>query len=91
MFLAKVKKTVTASEKHDIYNGKKVFVVQPVTPAGIEAGDEWIAVDCVGAGSGNLVLCGSSPGAAKQIFGVERAPIRTLILAIVDSIDYRDI
>jgi ethanolamine utilization protein EutN len=91
VFLAKVKKTVTATMKHAAYTGKKVFVVQPITPGGKELGDEWVAMDCVGAGCGATVLCGSSPGVAKSIFGMQRAPIRTLILAIVDSIDYRDI
>jgi ethanolamine utilization protein EutN len=91
MFLATVKKIVTATQKHPAYPGKKVFVVQPITPEGRETGDEWVAVDCVGAGCGNTVLCGSAPGVAKKIFKMDRAPIRTLIVAIVDRIDYRDI
>jgi ethanolamine utilization protein EutN len=91
MFLAKVKKHLVATEKHEAYDRKKVFVVQPVDPDGTERGDEWVAVDCVGAGIGSTVVCGSAPGVAKKIFKVDRAPIRTLIIAIVDTIDYRDI
>jgi ethanolamine utilization protein EutN len=91
MFLAKVIKTVVATQKHGVYDKKKVFVVQPVDPKGKPSGDEWVAVDCVGAGCGNTVVCGSAPGVAKKIFKVDRAPIRTLIIAIVDEIDYRDI
>jgi ethanolamine utilization protein EutN len=91
VFLAKVKNPVTATQKHATYARKKVFVVQPVNPDGTERGDEWVAVDCVGAGPGDVVVCGSSPGVAKKIFNIGRAPIRTLIIAIVDSIDYRDL
>ena len=91
MFLARVKKTVTSTEKHGSYMTRKLFIVQPVTPAGKETGEEWAAVDYVGAGIGDLVVCGGAPGAAKDVFKVPLAPMRTLIMAIVDSLDYRDI
>jgi microcompartment protein CcmK/EutM len=91
VFLAKVKKSATSTQKHAAYNGKKVFVVQPVAPDGKEQGDEWVAIDCVGAGQGDIVVCGSSPGVAKKIFNIGRAPIRTLIIAIVDSVDFHDL
>ncbi len=91
MFLAEVKKKVVSSAKHNSYNGKIIFVVQPVNPDGKAAGDEWLAMDYVGAGIGDIVVCGGAPGVAKKIFNLEYAPIRTLIMAIVDKIDYRDI
>jgi len=91
MFLARVKKIVTSTEKHRAYQNKHVFVVQPVYPDGKDKGNEWVAVDYVGAGIGDIVVCGGAPGVAREVFGLERAPIRTLIMAIVDKIDYRDI
>ena len=91
MFLAKVKNIVTATEKHLAYHNKHVFVVQPVYPDGRDKGKEWVAVDYVGAGIGDMVVCGGAPGVAQEIFNLERAPIRTLIMAIVDYIDYKDI
>ena len=48
-------------------------------------------VDYVSAGIGNIVVCGGAPGVAKTVFDLELAPIRTLIMAIVDHIDYNDI
>jgi ethanolamine utilization protein EutN len=90
VFLAKVKKCVVATVKHPAYTCRRVFVVQPVTPDGGERGTEWVAVDYVGAGIGDTVVCGSSPGVARKLFGMERIPIRTLILAIVDRIDLHD-
>ncbi len=91
MFLAKVIKKVVSVEKHDAYFGKIVFVVQPILPDGTYDGNEWIAMDYVGAGIGDIVVCGGAPGVAKTVFNIELAPIRTLIMAIVDKIDYREI
>jgi ethanolamine utilization protein EutN len=91
MFLAKVIKRVVSVEKHPSYMGKIVFIIQPVLPDLTESGDEWIAMDYVGSGIGDIVVCGGAPGVAKTIFNIELAPIRTLIMAIVDKIDYRDI
>lgn len=91
MFLARVKKIITSTEKHPAYNNKRVFIVQPVYPDGKEKGMEWVAVDYVGSGVGDIVVCGGAPGVAKEVFGLELAPIRTLIMAIVDKIEYQDI
>ena len=91
MYLARVKKRITATEKHPAFQKKHVFVVQPVYPDGRDKGDEWVAVDYVGAGIGDIVVCGGAPGVAREVFGLKLAPIRTLIMAIVDKIDYRDI
>ena len=91
MFLARVKKIVTSSEKHPAYKGKRVFVVQPVYPDGRDKGNEWVAMDYLGVGIGDIVVCGGAPGVASEVFELERAPIRTLIIAIVDKIDYKDI
>ena len=91
MYLARVKKRITATEKHPAFQKKHVFVVQPVYPDGRKKGDEWVAVDYVGAGIGDIVVCGGAPGVAREVFGLKLAPIRTLIMAIVDKIDYRDI
>jgi ethanolamine utilization protein EutN len=91
MFLAKVTKVVTAVIKHPAYQNKKVFVVQPVYPDGRPKGNEWIAMDYVGAGIGDIVVCGGAPGVAREVFKLDRAPIRTLIMAIVDNIQYNDI
>ena len=91
MFLARVKKRVVMTEKHPVYNGRILYVVQPVNPDKTENGDEWVAVDYIGAGIGDIVICGGAPGVAKKVFNADKAPIRTLIVAIVEKIDYRDI
>ena len=91
MFLAKVKKRVIATEKHQAYNSRRVFLVRPVKPDGTEFGSTWAAMDYVGCEVGDIVVCGGAPGVAQEVFRLKLAPIRTLIMAIVDKIDYRDI
>lgn len=90
MFLAKVVKKVISVQKHEAYKNKIVFVVQPVKPDGTPTGNEWVAIDYVGAGIGDIVVCGGAPGVAKDVFKIELAPIRTLIMAIVDTINYKE-
>jgi microcompartment protein CcmK/EutM len=91
MFLARVKHAVVSAQKHPAYRGKIVFVVQPIRPDGTDDGNEWVAIDYVGAGIGDVVVCGGAPGVARSVFNIELAPMRTLIMAIVDSLDFRDI
>ncbi len=91
MFLARVEKKVISSIKHKSYDGKTVFVVRPVFPDGTAKGNEQVAVDYIGAGVGDIVVCGGAPGVARTVFNLELAPIKTLIVAIVDKIDYHDI
>lgn len=87
MFLARVKKKVVAAHKHEAYEAKTVFVVETVLPDGTPTGEEWVAMDYVGSGVGDIVVCGGAPGVAGSVFNLELAPIRTLIMAIVDTID----
>ena len=58
MYLARVKKRITATEKHPAYQKKHVFAVQPVYPDGRDKGNEWAAVDYIGAGIGDIVEIG---------------------------------
>ena len=87
MFLARIIKTVTSTVKHRAYEGRIVYVIQPVMPDGKQWGPEIVAVDYVGSGIGDTVVCGGAPGVAKKVFNLDRAPIRTLIMAVVDQIE----
>jgi ethanolamine utilization protein EutN len=91
MFLARVTHAVVSVQKHPAYRGKIVFVVQPIRPDGQDEGHEWVAVDYVGAGIGDIVVCGGAPGVARKVFNIDLAPMRTLIMAIVDSLAFHDL
>jgi len=86
MYLAKIKRKVVATIKHPAYKNRKVYIIRPITPDGEEKDQEMVAMDYIGAGIGDTVVCGGAPGVAKEVFDLEMAPIRTLILARVDQI-----
>tara|TARA_Y100001001_G_C7718319_1_gene206061 strand:+ start:180 stop:452 length:273 start_codon:yes stop_codon:yes gene_type:complete len=86
MFLAQVLGSVVSTVKHQAYNGTKLMIVQPVTPQGTATEDSLLAVDTVGAGPGETVLVLRQGVAAAQILGIDRPPIRSVIVGIVDPV-----
>jgi ethanolamine utilization protein EutN len=75
--------------KHVCYNGKKIMLVQPIKPDGTRLGGTQVAVDTIGAGVGDTVLVSSEGRSATEILGFDRRmPLRTVIVGIVDHIEY---
>jgi len=87
MYPAKVIGKVTSVVKHPIYKGKSLLLVQSIDLECKPKGKAFIAVDYVGAGEGDIVLIGNAPGQAKEVFHVDNAPIRELVMGIIDNID----
>ncbi|MDP7238856.1 MAG: EutN/CcmL family microcompartment protein [Candidatus Latescibacteria bacterium] len=87
MFLAQVLGSVVSTVKHQSYDGTKLMVVQPVSPGGTATEDSLLAVDTVGAGPGETVLVLRQGVAAAQVLGIDRPPIRSVIVGIVDPVD----
>jgi len=81
VYLAKVIGPVICTVKHPAYDGKCMLLISPLD--GPED-DYEIAVDYVGAGIGDIVIAGGAPGVAQSVFKLDKAPIRTLIMGIVD-------
>ena len=87
MKIAKVVGSAVSSIKHESYLGKKLLIVQPLDLNGNPLGNSTIAVDYSGAGEGDYVLVGSAPGVAQQVFDIEIAPIRELIMGVIDYVE----
>ncbi|MCX7918238.1 MAG: EutN/CcmL family microcompartment protein [bacterium] len=86
MYLAKVIGKVISTIKHPAYLDRKMLLIQPLTPNNLPTGRITIAIDYVGAGEGDTVIISAGPGTAAEVFGYPRAPIRELIVGIVDYI-----
>jgi ethanolamine utilization protein EutN len=92
MFLAKVEGAVVATKKDPSMNGRTLLLLRPQLvddkdPAKLRPGaNTIIAVDCVGAGIGELVLFtqGSSSRLAPNM---KDTPVDAVIIGIVDSVD----
>lgn len=84
MEIGKVIGTITSSIKHPSYEGKRVLVVQELDLSGKPKDTIRVAIDYVGAGYGDLVLVGGAPGVAADVFNINKAPIKDLIVGIID-------
>jgi microcompartment protein CcmK/EutM len=86
MKLCRVKGTVVSTVKVPVYEGQKLLVVQPLDERGAEVGHSFLAVDRVQAGEGDMVLVNSEGNGARQLFGIDKLPIRSVIVGIVDQV-----
>lgn len=88
MILGRVIGTVVSTVQHPFYAGRKQLLVGAVLPDGTLDGDRYVlALDMVGAGVGQTVLVEDEGNSARQILGDPNAPVRSLVVAIVDSVD----
>ena len=88
MNLCKVLGTVVATEKHPAFHARKLLVVQPLDENKQPNGKSFIAIDnSSSAGKGDVVLVMREGNGVRQIVGDKMAPIRSIVVGIVDSID----
>ena len=91
MYIAKVIGKVVSIVKHPAYENRTLLLVQPLSLKSKLVRTPTIAVDYMGAGEGDVVLVGAGPGVAQEVFGVENAPIRELVMGIIDRFDVSDV
>ena len=87
MTLGVVVGEIVSTINHPFYDAKKLLVVERTDPAGTPTGDYVIAVDAVDAGVGERVLVNDEGNGARQIFASDVAPVRSVIVGIVDRVD----
>lgn len=83
LFRARVTMPVVCTVKHPALAGRKLLLLERVDPSGTGAAEYHLAVDYVGAGPGDVVIAGGPPGLG-QTLGLDKAPISTWVMAIVD-------
>lgn len=87
MKLARIIASVVATQKHPAYQGERTFLVSPLDLKGDPAPGIFVAVDRAGGGVGDLVLLMQEGSSARFIVGDSQAPIRSVIVGIVDRVD----
>ncbi|MDH3538613.1 MAG: EutN/CcmL family microcompartment protein [Acidimicrobiia bacterium] len=87
MKIGRVAGTVVSTISAPIFNGRKLLLCDIVTPQGEPTGDYTIAADTIDAGVGDTVLILDEGSSARQIVGQTVAPIRAMVVGIVDEID----
>jgi ethanolamine utilization protein EutN len=86
MFLAKVIGTVWATRKDEHLLNFKMQFIQPMNRHGEHVGDPIVAVDTVGAGTGETVMYITAREATIPL-PVEMAPVDASIVGIVDRVE----
>lgn len=85
MILARITGSVVSTIHHAIIDGKRMLLAERLDQDGKPTGGYLIAMDAVGAGKGETVLILDEGSGARQILEDDAAPIRSLVVGIVDS------
>ena len=88
MFIAKVVGNIWATRKVPSLENKRLMLVRPYDPLQDKfSGAIQMAVcDGIDAGIGDIVLVMDEGSSARQILKDDNAPIRTLIVGVVDTV-----
>ena len=86
MVIGKVVGKLWSTRKNEKLNGQKFLVVRLMTEENKFSNELFVAVDIIGAGTGDLVIIVKG-GAARKAINDETVPIDATIVGIVDSIE----
>ncbi len=86
MILGRIAGTVVATRKDEKLEGRKLLVVKTIDPETRAEAGYVVAVDTVGAGAGETVICVSG-SSARMASGLKDHPVDTAIVGIVDTIE----
>jgi len=89
MIIGKVKGNVVSTNKSEKLHGLKLLIIVPMDLDTMEEkGAPVVAIDAVGAGEGEVVMC-CSGSSSRQTLLTDGKPSDLAIVAIIDSIDLR--
>ena len=88
MFIGEVVGNVWGTRKFKSAEGKRLLLVRPIDPLTEKpVGDAQMCLEGgVGAGPGSVVLVLDEGGSARMVLKDEAAPVRTIVVGIVDSV-----
>jgi ethanolamine utilization protein EutN len=87
MILARITGNVVSTIHHPVIDGKKMLLAERLDSTGKPTGGYLIAMDAIGAGMGETVIILDEGSGARQILEDENAPVRSIVIGIVDSLD----
>ena len=91
MILGRITGSIVSTIHHPIVEGRKLLVAERLDESGGSTGKYVIAVDAIGAGFGETVLILDEGNGARQILDNETAPVRSIVVGIVDEIELASI
>ena len=86
MIIARVVGNITATQKQESHEGKKILLVQPLDLDGQPSGEVFAALDSVDAGVGDRVLAVQEGFSAMTSVGHVEAPIDAAVIGVIDMV-----
>jgi len=86
VILARITGSVVSTIHHSVVDGKKLLLAERLDQDGKPTGGYLIAMDTIGAGQGETVLILDEGSGARQILEDDKAPIRSIVVGIVDGL-----
>jgi ethanolamine utilization protein EutN len=87
VYIGRVVGTVVATIKDEAFYGRKLLLVDRLNLDGQADGHYDIAVDVAQAGVGDTVMVIDEGNGARQILRREIAPVRAVIVGVVDDVE----
>jgi microcompartment protein CcmK/EutM len=87
MFIGQVTGEIVSTINHPDYDNRRLLVVDRLDPSGTPTGGYLIAVAAIEAGVGERVLVLDEGNGARQVLANSLAPIRSVVVGIIDSVD----
>jgi ethanolamine utilization protein EutN len=87
MILARITGSVVSTIHHPIVDGRKLLLAERLDLTGKPTGGYLIALDSIGAGQGEIVLILDEGTGARQILDDPNAPVRSIVVGIVDAVE----
>ncbi|MCP5039693.1 MAG: EutN/CcmL family microcompartment protein [bacterium] len=87
MILARIIGSVVSTIHHPIVDGRKLLVAERLDASKRPTGGYLIALDAIGAGKDEIVLILDEGNGARQILDDSEAPVRSIIVGIVDAVE----
>ena len=87
MILGRITGSVVSTIHHPIVEGRKLLLAERLDKNGKPTGGYVIALDAIGAGFGETVLILDEGNGARQILDDTNAPIRSIVVGIVDAVE----
>jgi len=87
LVIGKVIKRIVSTVKNKEYSKYKLLLVQPTSIKKTKKERPFLAIDLVQAGEGDEVLVVREGGSARMSIKNNKAPVRSVIVGIIDSIN----
>jgi microcompartment protein CcmK/EutM len=84
--IGRVVGTVVSTISAPVFDGRRLLLCDLLDASGEPDGSYLICVDTVGSGAGEAVLIVDEGNSARQILGLPSAPVRAVVVGVVDQL-----